>query len=67
MNDFVLFGEHPDAIKIRTVPCAVCGQTADLLDPEDIFNIVDEVHERCRDRNSDEPRDPDAGREDDLT
>ena len=58
-TDSALFGEHPDATRIITVPCAVCGKTADLLDPEDVFNIVDEIHERCRDTDPNEPLDPD--------
>ena len=50
---------QPTPTSVMTVACWLCGKPADLLDPDSRFSIVDEVHESCRDRDPNEPDDPD--------
>ena len=45
----------PAATRIVTTACVVCGETADLLDPDEDWNLIDSVHESCRDRDMREP------------
>lgn len=59
-SESALFGTpDPAATKVVTDPCLVCHKPADLLDPEHGFNIIDGVHESCRDADPHEPTDPD--------
>ena len=59
MNDSALFGEHPDATSILTVPCAICGERADLLEADHGWLLGGDAHEACMSRDPAEPLDPD--------